>query len=163
MVRTEISLFLKNVPGELGKLAALLANANINIDALTIQDASSYVKELFQARGKSLKRIASVASYNSIRKDSSEYALIRILVDHTDKAIDLLSRNDYLFDIMPVIAIELENRPGVLAEISNKFGQEGININYVYGSVSSPDSKCLFVFCPEDIDLASKIFAPEST
>lgn len=163
MVRTEISLFLKNVPGELGKLAALLANANINIDALTIQDASSYVKELFQARGKSLKRIASVASYNSIRKDSSEYALIRILVDHTDKAIDLLSRNDYLFDIMPVIAIELENRPGILAEISNKFGQEGININYVYGSVSSPDSKCLFVFCPEDIDLASKIFASEST
>lgn len=163
MVRTEISLFLKNVPGELGKLAALLSDAKINIDALTIQDASSYVKELFQARGKSLKRIASVASYNSIRKDSSEYALIRILVDHTDKAIDLLSRNDYLFDIMPVIAIELENRPGVLAEIANKFGQEGININYVYGSVSSPDSKCLFVFCPEDIDLASKIFAPEST
>lgn len=162
MVRTEISLFLKNVPGELGKLAALLANANINIDALTIQDASSYVKELFQARGKSLKRIASVANYNSIRKDSSEYALIRILVDQTDKAIDLLSRNDYLFDIMPVIAIELENRPGILAEISNKFGQEGININYVYGSVSSPDSKCLFVFCPEDIDLASKIFSPES-
>ena len=35
MVRTEISLFLKNAPGELGKLAALISDAGINIDALT--------------------------------------------------------------------------------------------------------------------------------
>ena len=158
MVRTEISLFLKNVPGELGKLSSLLANEGINIDALTIQDASSYVQNLFQARGKSLKRIASVASYNSMRKDSAEFALIRLLVDQTDKAIDLLSKHDYIFDIMPVMTLELENRPGSLAAIANKFGEEGININYVYGSVSSPEEKCLFVFCPEDIDLAAKIF-----
>jgi len=158
MVRTEISLFMKNVPGELGKLASMFADEEINIDALTIQDASSYVRELFKARGKSLKRIASPASYNSMRKDSAQFALIRLLVNHTDKAIDLLSKNDYIFDIMPVITIELENRPGTLAEITNRFGEEGININYVYGSVSSPEEKCLFVFCPEDIDLASKIF-----
>jgi len=158
MVRTEISLFLKNIPGELGKLASLFSNENINIDALTIQDASSYVQNLFEARGKSLKRIASVASYNSMRKDSARFALIRMVVDRTDKAIDLLSKNDYLFDIMPVMTLELENRPGSLAAIANKFGEEGININYVYGTVSSPDEKCLFVFCPEDIDLAAKIF-----
>ncbi len=158
MVRTEISLFLKNVPGELGKLASTLANENINIDALMIQDASSYVQELFQARGKSLKRIASVASYNSMRKDSAQFALIRILVDQTDEAIDLLSRNEYLFDIMPVIVIELENKPGTLAEITSKFGQEKININYVYGSVPPRGRKCLFVVCPEDIELAAKIF-----
>jgi hypothetical protein len=158
MVRTEISLFLKNIPGELGRLASLFSDENVNIDALTIQDASSYVKNLFEARGKSLKRIASVASYNSIRKDSAEFALIRMLVDQTDKAIDLLSKNDYIFDIMPVMTLELDNRPGSLAAVANKFGKKGININYVYGTVSSPDEKCLFVFCPEDIDQAAKIF-----
>ena len=41
MVRTEISLFLKNIPGELGRLASLFSNDNINIDALTIQDGGS--------------------------------------------------------------------------------------------------------------------------
>ena len=160
MVRTEISLFLKNVPGELGRLATLLAEADINIDAITIQDASAYVQELFKGRGKSLKRIASAASYNSMRKDSAEFALIRLLpADGTiNKAIDLLSQQDYVFDIMPVIALELDNRPGEMAKIASKFGEEGININYVYGSVSSPDEKCLFVFCPEDIELATKIF-----
>ncbi|MGD8963402.1 MAG: amino acid-binding protein [Desulfobacterales bacterium] len=158
MVRQEISLFLKNVPGELGRLAAMFGDAGINIDAITIQDASAYVQELFKARGKSLKRIASAASYNSMRKDSVEFALIRLLAGDTDKAVELLSQNDFIFDVMPVIALELENRPGELASISSKFGEEGININYVYGSVSSPDEKCLFVFCPEDIEKASKIF-----
>jgi len=158
MVRTEISLFLKNVPGELAKLAAMMAGSGINIDALMIQDASSYVQALFQARGKSLKRIASVASYNSMRKDSAQFALVRLLVDQTDKAIDLLSKNDYIFDIMPVIVIELENKPGTLAEITDRFGKEKININYVYGSVPPRGKKCLFIVCPEDIELAAKIF-----
>ena len=162
MVRTEISLFMKNVPGELGKLATLFGEEGINIDALTIQDASAYVQELFKARGRSLKRIASAASYNSMRKDSADYALIRLLVTNTDKAVDVLSANDYIFDVMPVIAVELENRPGEMAKITTKFGEEGININYVYGSVSSPDEKCLFVFCPEDIELAAKIFKPDA-
>jgi len=158
MVRTEISLFLKNVPGELGKMASLFSKAGINIDAITIQDASAYVQELFKARGKSLQRIASAASYNSMRKDSAKFALIRLLVDNTDLAMDLLSKNNYLFDIMPVIAIKLENKPGELAEITNRFGKEGININYIYGSVSGPEEQCLFVFSPEDIELAAKIF-----
>lgn len=159
MVRTEISLFLKNVPGELGKMTSLFSKAGINIDAITIQDASAYVQELFKARGKSLQRIASAASYNSMRKDSAQFALIRLLVDNTDQAVDLLSKNDYLFDIMPVIAVKLENKPGELSEITSRFGKEGININYIYGSVSGPKDHCLFVFSPEDIEHAAKIFA----
>jgi hypothetical protein len=93
-----------------------------------------------------------------MRKDSAEFALIRILVNDTDKAVNLLSGHEYVFDIMPVIALHLENRPGELAAIARKFGQEGININYVYGSVAGPDAKCLFVFCPENIELATKFF-----
>jgi len=158
MIRTEISLFLKNVPGELGKLAKLFSDASINVDALTIQDASAYVQELFKARGKSLKRIASVSNYNLLQRDSAEFALIRMLTSDTDKAVSLLKDNEYLFDTLDVIAIELENKPGALAEVTEKFGQAGININYVYGSVSSPEEKCLFVFAPEDLELAAKMF-----
>ena len=160
MVRTEISLFLKNEPGELGRLATLMGEAGINIDALTIQDASAYVLELFKARGKSLKRIASAASYNSMRKDSAQFALIRLLAEDgkTNAAIDLLSQHDYTFDIMPVIALQLDNHPGELARITTQFGEEGININYVYGSVAPSGGKCLFVFCADDMEHAADIF-----
>ncbi|HDM09856.1 MAG: amino acid-binding protein [Deltaproteobacteria bacterium] len=161
MVRTEISLFLKNVPGELGKLSSMLGEAGVNIDALTIQDASDYVQGLFKARGKSLKRIAPAASYGSMQKDSADYALIRLLVDNTDTALDLLSKEQYVFDIMPVIALEIENKPGTLARMAKRFGEEGININYVYGSALPRGKKSLFVFCPEDIELAARIFKDE--
>jgi hypothetical protein len=160
MVRSEISLFMENAPGELGKLASMLAEAGINIDALTIQDASDYVKELFKARGKTLKRIAPAASYGSMQKDSADHALIRLLVDRTrtDEATDLLSKADYVFDIMPVIGLEIENRPGALADIAGKFGEQGININYVYGSGLPGTDKTLLIFSPEDIEKASEIF-----
>jgi len=158
MIRTEISLFLKNSPGELGKVSSLLSEAGINIDALMIQDASAYVQELFKARGKSLKRIASVSNYSLMKRDSADFALIRLLPDKPVEAAELLGKNEYLFDTVEVMSVELENSPGALAEITDRFGQENININYIYGSVLSPDSKCLFVFAPEDILRASKLF-----
>jgi len=161
MVRTEISLFLKNVPGELGKLTTTLFQAGINIDALTIQDASQYVQELFRGRGKSLKRIAAAASYGSMKKDSAEFALIRLLVDQTDTAVDLLAKDDYIFDVMPVIALVIDNKPGILAKMAEQFGKEGININYVYGSAIQGEKKSLFIFSPEDIKEAAKLF-PDS-
>ncbi|GAB6146056.1 ACT domain-containing protein [Desulfocicer niacini] len=158
MIRREISLFMNNVPGELGKLTALLSDAGINVDAITIQDASSYIQNIFEARGKSIKRLASAASYSSVKRDSAEVSLIRMLVDKPDEAVELLNEKDYIFDTKDLIAIELENIPGTLSKITRKFGEEEVNINYVYGSVSDSDGKCLFVFCPEDLKAALKIF-----
>lgn len=158
MIRVEISLFLKNAPGELGRLNSLLGEGGVNIDAITIQDASSYVQNLFEARGKSLKRIASSANYSSMQRDSADFALIRVVVNKPDDAVELLKKNDYIFDTKEVIAIYIENVPGKLAEITKRFGEEGININYVYGSVSPADSKCLFIFSPENLELAAGIF-----
>ncbi|MEW5735429.1 MAG: amino acid-binding protein [Thermodesulfobacteriota bacterium] len=157
MVRTEISLFLKNQPGELAKLAKLFTANSVNIDAMTIQDASEYVKMLFQARGRSIRRVASAANYSSMQKDSAEYALIRVIVDKTDLAVSLLAENEYVFDMIPVIALILENRPGQLAELADTFGREGINIQYVYGSGIPGSDRALYVFCPEDMELAVKI------
>ncbi|MCD4720465.1 MAG: amino acid-binding protein, partial [Desulfobacula sp.] len=155
MIRIEISLFLKNAPGELAQLTELLAGANINIDAITIQDASAYVQNLFEARGKSLKRLASSASYSSMRRDSAQFALTRLIVDQPEKAIDLLKENDYLFDSKEIVAINITNKPGEFTKITRKLGEKKININYVYGSVSDSDGKCLFIFSPEDVKTAA--------
>ena len=42
--------------------------------------------------------------------------------------------------------------------MAQKFGEEGVNINYVYGSAKSGEKKSLFVFSPEDIESAALIF-----
>ena len=158
MIRKQISLFLKNVPGELGHLASLLAKSGINIEALSIQDSSAYVKELMKARGTAIKRIASTHSYESMLRDSAEFALIRVIVDKVNEAVELLAENDYIFNIFPVISIDLENHPGALAEVTNKFGEAGVNIKYVYGSAVGADNRVLFIICPDDIELADKVF-----
>jgi hypothetical protein len=163
MIRTEISLFLKNVPGELGTLTARLGEARINIDAITIQDASAYVQNLFEARGKSLKKLASSANYASVRMDASQFALTRLLVDKVEEALALLTDKEYLFDTNEVVTIDITNKPGEFAKLSKKLGEEQININYVYGSVSGTDAKCLFVFCPEDVRYAEKLFGQTLT
>lgn len=158
MTRNEISLFLKNSPGELGHLGDLLGNEGINIEAFTIQDASSYVSELFGARGKALKRIASTQSYDSMRKDSEEFALLRLVVDKNDEAQDLLAKNGYLFEVNPIIGVQIENRPGSLAKAAAIFGRNNINILYSYGSVGGTSGKVLIIFRPEDMEAAAKVF-----
>ena len=161
MVRRQISLFLLNAPGELGRLTSLLSDAGVNIEAVSIQDASAYVQELMKARGKTIKRIASTQSYDSMRRDSEEFALIRMLVDNTEKAVDLLAANGYQFDLMKVMVVSLEDKPGSLAEMASRFGSEGINIQYVYGSVMGKNQQPLFIFRPDDIELAAKVFGEE--
>jgi hypothetical protein len=45
-----------------------------------------------------------------------------------------------------------------LAAMVEKFGKEGININYVYGSAIPGEDKSLFIFSPENIEEAATLF-----
>ena len=158
MKRREISLFLKNAPGEFGNLAELLKNERINIESITIQDASAYVQTIFNARGKSLKRIASDADYEALQQETYAFALVRLVVNRTDAAISLLKSNGYIFEVTSVIAIHLPNKPGILADLTSEMGRNSININYIYGSAAKEGEQCLIVINPEDIELAAAIF-----
>ena len=96
-------------------------------------------------------------------RDSAEFALIRLLPSEgaTDRSMDLLSRHEYVFDIVPVIAVPLRNRPGRLADVAGRLGREGININYMYGSSTGEGQEGLLVFCLDDIDRAARLLQDE--
>ena len=79
--KTQLSVILTNAPGELSKMCDVLKAANINILAMSIQNAKDSVKELYNMREKTGRRIALAESYRGILKDSSDYSLIRLLVD----------------------------------------------------------------------------------
>ncbi len=152
----QVSVFLRNVPGELGAFAELMGKANINILAMFIQNAADYIQEMFQARGKSIKRTASAASYGSVIKEAREYSLIRVMVDKTDKALEVLNKAQYWVNTSEVLVIKLHNRPGRLADISKRFGDANININYVYGSGALDVEKAIYVFNVPDVNQALK-------
>ncbi len=152
----QVSIFLRNVPGELGRFADLIGGSNINILAMFIQNAADYIQEMFEARGRSIKRTASAASYGSVIKEAKQYSLIRVVVDQTEKALEILKKANYWVNTTEVLVMRLENRPGTLAKISKRFGDADININYVYGSGTSDVQTAMYVFHVPDVDEALK-------
>ncbi len=151
---TQFSVFLRNVPGELGRFAELMSTSEINVLAMFIQNASDYIHEMFEARGKAIKRTASAASYGSVMKEAKKYSLIRMIVDKKTEAVTALKQGRYWVNTTEVIVMKLQNKPGTLAQISKSFGQSSININYVYGSGAPDAKKAIYVFNVPDADKA---------
>jgi hypothetical protein len=86
--KTQLSIILLNAPGELVKLCNVLSTSNSNILAMNIQNTKDAIKELFTIREKTRRRIALAESYRGILKDSSDYSLVRILVDKPGSGIE---------------------------------------------------------------------------
>lgn len=143
--RTQLSVILTNAPGELAKMCDVLRDANINILAMSIQNAKDSVKELFNMREKTGRRIALAESYRSILKDSSDYSLIRILVDKPDEAIKVLTGANHLFHTDQVLVFKLPHKPGMLGRVAKRFGEAGVNIDYIYGSAREDHSEAMFI------------------
>ena len=143
--KTQLSVILTNAPGELSKLCDVLKLSNVNILAMSIQNAKDSVKELFNMREKTGRRIALAESYRGILKDSSDYSLIRILVDKPIEAEKALVKANHLIDKDQVIVFRLVNQPGMLGRVAKRFGESNVNIDYIYGSAMDDASESIFV------------------
>ena len=152
--RVQISVILTNAPGELSKLCDVLKEANVNILAMSIQNAKDAVKELYNMREKTGRRIALAESYRGILKDSSDYSLIRLLVDKPTDAEKALVKAKHLVDTEPILVFKLVNRPGMLGRVVKRFGEAKVNIDYVYGSAMEDAKESIFVLHIAEADLA---------
>ncbi|MBF0550049.1 MAG: ACT domain-containing protein [Deltaproteobacteria bacterium] len=152
--KLQISAFVKNSPGELFKLCQVMHQAGVNILAMSIQNASSYLMELFKTREQTGRRIATSSSYGSVMKDTEDRSVIRIVVDKAEAAVEAIKAADYAYNTSDVLILELENRPGTLGELAGRFGEASININYVYGSSLEDDKKAMYVFHLPNVDEA---------
>jgi len=157
--RTQLSIILLNTPGELAKLCNVLSKSNINILAMNIQNAKDAIKELFKIREKTRRRIALAESYRGILKDSSDYSLVRILVDKPEAAQKRLTELEYLLDSEPVLVFTLINKPGMLGQVAKRLGEGGINIDYTYGSIVENAEQSIFILHVSDIEKAEQLFA----
>ena len=143
--KTQLSVILTNAPGELSKLCDVLKASNVNILAMSIQNAKDSVKELYNMREKTGRRIALAESYRGILKDSSDYSLIRILVDKPTEAEKALVKANHLIDRDHVLVFRLVNQPGMLGKVAKGFGEANVNIDYIYGSVMDDANESIFV------------------
>jgi len=81
----------------------------------------------------------------------------KIVVSNLNKALKVLGKLNYITEQRDVLRVELENRPGALAELTTKLGDEGINIEYCYGTLSRKGNAISVILDVSNIDRATEI------
>ncbi len=81
----------------------------------------------------------------------------KLLVKNNTKAIKVLNKLDYVSELRDVLRVDLENKPGTLAELTSKLGDKGINIEYCYGTFAQKENTISVILDVSDIDRAARI------
>ncbi|MDO5688668.1 MAG: ACT domain-containing protein [Tissierellia bacterium] len=82
--------------------------------------------------------------------DTTEFGILRLLVDDFDNAEKLLKENGFGMITTDVIGIELEDEPGALNRVLQLLSGEGYFVNYVYSMVLRGDKDPLMVLHVEE-------------
>jgi hypothetical protein len=86
--------------------------------------------------------------------ESRQYGILRLLVRDWQGARSLLEKHGLMVKVTDVLAIEVADRPGGLAEVLLALEQAGINLEYMYAFTLKRDSKGLLLFRFDDPDKA---------
>jgi len=119
----QISIFLENKSGRLADVASVLAQAGINVRALSLAD-------------------------------TTDFGILRLIVNDTEKAKKVLKDNGFTVGKTEVIAVEVADRPGGLAEILNIMKNNGINVEYMYAFVQKSGGNAIIIFRFDELEKA---------
>lgn len=87
--------------------------------------------------------------------DTTDSAILRLIVDDNDKARELMINNDFPFTETSVLAVEFagENR---LKDVLAALLEAEINIHYVYSFLFRPSGATGLAISAEDLDVAAQ-------
>ncbi len=89
--------------------------------------------------------------------ESEGFGVLRMVVDKPREAMKVFKDNDLAAKLTDIIAVEVSDRPGGLAEILRIFNENNVNVEYMYGFVEKFSDKALMVFRVEDTDKAAAL------
>ena len=91
--------------------------------------------------------------------DTSEYGILRIIVNHPDKAAEILRELGIVVKITEVLTVAMDDAPGGLSKILEIFVKNDINVDYMYAFVGTVTNKALMVVKVSDPELAVSALA----
>jgi hypothetical protein len=86
--------------------------------------------------------------------DTTDFGILRLIVDDTEKAKGVLKENGFTVGKTEVIAVEVSDTPGGLARILNVMRAEGINVEYMYAFVQQSGGNALIIFRFDELEKA---------
>ena len=99
------------------------------------------------------------AKINLLAIDASggfEYNIVRIVPDKAPKARAILRRKGLDVGETKVLCIPAQDKPGALARIADALGGAKVNIDYLYATADSSESKALIIAHVSDARKAIK-------
>jgi hypothetical protein len=90
--------------------------------------------------------------------DNTDSAMIRMIVNYTGKAIEVLTAHKFTFGIVEVLGLEIQSEVYIDKALAALTEAE-INIDYVYPFLMRPEGQSGLVLRLEDIELASAILS----
>jgi hypothetical protein len=91
--------------------------------------------------------------------DTSEYGVARMLCDRPHSARRALEAAGFAVSITRVVAVEVPDRPGGLADVLELLGSAGINVEYMYCFVRPGVDVAVDIFRVDDPDRATLVLS----
>lgn len=86
--------------------------------------------------------------------DTTDFGILRLIVNDTEKAKKVLKENGFTVGKTEVLAVEVPDRPGGLANILNAMRDAGINVEYMYAFVQRSGGNAIIIFRFDELDKA---------
>lgn len=119
---------------------------------MTVEQISIFLEN----KPESLSELTEVLAANKINMralmlaDTSDFGIARIITDNAKEASDILKANDYIVNVTGVIAVEIPDEAGSLNKILKLLGQNGRNVEYMYGFTGrKTNSACMILRCTD--------------
>ncbi|WP_026841903.1 ACT domain-containing protein [Citrifermentans bremense] len=78
--------------------------------------------------------------------DTSDFGILRLIVNDAEKAKSVLKDRGFTVSKTEVVAVEIPDRPGGLADILQVLDAGGINVEYMYAFVERCGENAVMIF-----------------
>ena len=87
--------------------------------------------------------------------DTKDFGILRIIVNDTEKTVDILKDASYAVTVTEVVTISIPDSAGQLSRVLDILGENGVNLEYLYAFIGKSDRSVSFVLRVDDNNSAA--------
>ncbi|MBQ3073611.1 MAG: acetolactate synthase [Ruminococcus sp.] len=89
--------------------------------------------------------------------DTQDFGILRLIVSDTDKAVEVLRKENCIVSVNEVVGVRLRNEPGALGAVVSLLSDKDINIEYMYAFNGATPHHAYLVLRVDDNDKVAEI------
>jgi hypothetical protein len=82
--------------------------------------------------------------------DMAEFGILRLVVDQTEQARQVLKAAGFTVNTTPVIAVGIPDHPGGMAAVLRALGARGLGVEYMYAFARRSGEEAILIFRTDD-------------